>query len=392
MKYRMRRVQWLAIVGMLVGLGACDDSQPANGSTCTPACRTGYTCVGGACVSACNPACGASEQCVADATGARCTAITPGTDSGLPGTDATSQSDTPATMDVVVTPTDVPPGTDVQTPPSDNPVVTADAGDAATRAPCGATGQPCCNTTSCTGANLCNNISHVCEAYTPEAGECTTTGTCPSGQVCTYAGAVCAGGTRVCLRCLAAPAGGMPAGSACGGTMPVNCATGICANNLCTRTCVPGPEGDAACRAADPQTSCAELRGRALVDGGVGPIAVYGACIRSCHRDADCTNGQKCGLSRSDITDTLIQVCRNPFGAIASGAVCPLSPVPDAGRDDPAMYCQSEQCFGTAPNTYCAAFCATDADCPGSTYACMEVPFFRPSNLGTVPIRMCQRR
>lgn len=33
--------------------------------TCAPACRTGYTCVDGACVSACNPPCDANQVCVA---------------------------------------------------------------------------------------------------------------------------------------------------------------------------------------------------------------------------------------------------------------------------------------------------------------------------------------
>ena len=37
---------------------------PASGDkTCFPACRAGFTCVGGACVSACNPPCAASETC-----------------------------------------------------------------------------------------------------------------------------------------------------------------------------------------------------------------------------------------------------------------------------------------------------------------------------------------
>jgi hypothetical protein len=39
------------------------DSEPQP-AQCTPACRSGYVCIDGACVSACNPACADDERCV----------------------------------------------------------------------------------------------------------------------------------------------------------------------------------------------------------------------------------------------------------------------------------------------------------------------------------------
>jgi hypothetical protein len=39
------------------------DSTPAGDVACVPACRAGYLCHQGACVSACNPPCGAAEVC-----------------------------------------------------------------------------------------------------------------------------------------------------------------------------------------------------------------------------------------------------------------------------------------------------------------------------------------
>lgn len=39
---------------------------PATGAQCVPACRSGYICVQGQCVSACNPPCPAGQQCTAE--------------------------------------------------------------------------------------------------------------------------------------------------------------------------------------------------------------------------------------------------------------------------------------------------------------------------------------
>lgn len=47
----------------LLSVIGCSDPE----ATCEPACRDGFACVRGACVSACNPACAAGERCTSDA-------------------------------------------------------------------------------------------------------------------------------------------------------------------------------------------------------------------------------------------------------------------------------------------------------------------------------------
>lgn len=78
----MHRGSWIgtaalavAVIGMAAGTasaqqGAPPGSQPAPGTPgssagCTPACRSGYICYQGQCISACNPPCAAGEQCTA---------------------------------------------------------------------------------------------------------------------------------------------------------------------------------------------------------------------------------------------------------------------------------------------------------------------------------------
>jgi len=57
----MRRLV-VSLALSVLALG-CGDPDPS----CEPACRDGFACVRGTCVSACNPACGAGETCTADA-------------------------------------------------------------------------------------------------------------------------------------------------------------------------------------------------------------------------------------------------------------------------------------------------------------------------------------
>jgi hypothetical protein len=53
---------------------------PPPTNACVPGCRSGFTCVGGACISACNPPCAAGTECVGDANTAQCapTSLPPG--------------------------------------------------------------------------------------------------------------------------------------------------------------------------------------------------------------------------------------------------------------------------------------------------------------------------
>jgi hypothetical protein len=68
----MRAVAAAIVVVAALGSGAAAD--PGAGEACFPACRDGYVCDAGTCISACNPACGDGETCTGDGT---CIARTP---------------------------------------------------------------------------------------------------------------------------------------------------------------------------------------------------------------------------------------------------------------------------------------------------------------------------
>lgn len=332
-------------------------------------------------MSACNPACSSTETCVVQGGAATCVANA--TDGGADVVDAT----TPDVEQPDVTQPDVPqadttPPTDVPPPMDMAPV---DGG----RPACGMTGQPCCNRYACSGNNFCSRSTMRCEAFTPEADECTTTATCATGLVCRF-GERCSGGERACLRCLAPVSMGAAEGASC---VSAVCAGGVCAPDVCRAACVPGAAGDAACRAINPRYFCSEFSSTFRnTDGGLAPVTLLGACVPGCQRNADCSGTTRCGMVGQGIPDTLTLYCRAPFGRLTSGMACPLTPTSDT---DPMQYCESGQCFNNGMSMTmgnCSAYCATDADCPSVFPHCRDIPFTRPSGMGsTVPIRMCDR-
>lgn len=54
------------VVGLLLPLQSAVAQEAVSSPQCEPACRAGYVCVRGACVSACNPQCGPDERCGAN--------------------------------------------------------------------------------------------------------------------------------------------------------------------------------------------------------------------------------------------------------------------------------------------------------------------------------------
>ncbi len=60
---------WIVVMVMVMALAlprvarAQPEAQPAPTDVCTPACRSGYLCHQGTCISACNPVCGDTEVC-----------------------------------------------------------------------------------------------------------------------------------------------------------------------------------------------------------------------------------------------------------------------------------------------------------------------------------------
>ncbi len=83
-------------LGMLTAIG-CSDPE----ASCEPACRDGFACVRGACVSACNPACAASERCTSDA---RC--VPADLDANEGAIDATTTNDVRSDDDASSSPSD----------------------------------------------------------------------------------------------------------------------------------------------------------------------------------------------------------------------------------------------------------------------------------------------
>jgi len=59
----MRRAIGFGITIALTVASAAAAAQPAPGGDCVPACRAGFLCSAGTCVSACNPPCAAGEAC-----------------------------------------------------------------------------------------------------------------------------------------------------------------------------------------------------------------------------------------------------------------------------------------------------------------------------------------
>jgi hypothetical protein len=267
----------------------------------------------------------------------------------------------------------------VDTGPRD--VTALDAADAA-RPPCGALGQPCCQNRVCTSASVCDTVAMRCVAYTPIMNECTATLRCTGGEIC---GGIYLCGDRPCLLCVMP--GPRPLGAAC--TTADQCASDFCANGVCTAPCLVGSTGDTACAAMGARMICGQFTSRARADGGTGTISTFGGCVTSCVRDADCASGTICRLQRNDFEDRLDQVCSAPSGGLAAGAACDPNPPATATS---AMFCGNSQCLATGDHTgYCAPFCAADADCPSSAYACITYMFGRPSGLSQ-NIRMCTRR
>jgi cold shock CspA family protein len=260
-------------------------------------------------------------------------------------------------------------------------VARPDAADVPADVPCGATGQVCCQSRVCLGANICDTTMMRCVAYTPVpmSGECTTSLTCTSGDVC---GGIYTCGARPCLLCVMP--GPRALGAAC--SSRDDCASVFCAAGLCSRPCSIGPTGDSSCASVTPGTICGQFLSRPMI---AGPISVFGACLRSCANDSTCGAGSICRLIRNDYHDRLDTVCASPVGAIAPGAACDPNPT---GTITAAVLCTNNQCTPTGEHTgYCSPFCSVDTDCPSSAYACIGLSFGRPSG-STQVIRMCIRR
>lgn len=418
------RARWL--LGLFLAASGCFDDGASTPTPCHPACRDGYTCVYGTCLSLCNPPCGAGSRCVqldvdrgtcvSDATDAAAAsdAKTPATDAVLAtdvATDDASPTDAATPPDVTAAdvtfadlpgddvsitdvPTDRPPmdaefvdvpeatdASDVTDAPA--PDVTRDVPPTDTGARCGHAGERCCAGISCFPGAFC--VGERCAAYAAAPSECLSNQECLLGRVCA-GGRSC--GTnpdwRWCYQCLNNP-GVARFGDPC--RTYADCATGVCNLGRCTYACDPGVAGDMQCADLGVRNGrCAEIiYGLPPVSDAGAPRAwqVQGACELGCTRNGDCATGTVCVPISGDLNDRIAFICSTTRATAVAGTPCMWG-------DD----CQSGMCIaGANPRggAACSAPCTVDGDCPGTAPVCSPIRLFT-SNGTPVQTRGCLPR
>ncbi|MDP3278421.1 MAG: hypothetical protein Q8Q09_24745 [Deltaproteobacteria bacterium] len=385
-----------AVVALALWASACGTPAP---TACNPACREGFTCVAGACVSACNPGCSASERC--DSTGgrARCVAATDGavqdsgTDTGsvpspdAEGPDASVVPDGSA-MDAEVPDATTMGGDSAMTSDSamgmdgaarDSAASSDAAGDAAVA--CGSAGQRCCER-YCSPGLVCEVLTGAmtgtCVAPTRSMGECSSSSDCSGTTPRCRVGLSC--GDHPCHLCGAAP---MPGTVAFGGTCANSeeCASGFCFGGFCSTLCAPGSAGDARCGAMRAGSICSGVSTTVTVTmppPNRTSTLTYGACRPGCTLASDCVGATVCAPTLNYPQDRLDFICRTPSaGLLAGGAVCTTG-----------SQCSSSVCVGFGGSGRCFQGCRVNTDCPASAPSCLDISWFRPLG-GAQPGRAC---
>lgn len=128
----MRSILLAGLVACLWQLGCSSSNGPPQ---CQPACRSGFKCVGGTCVSACNPECPPTQECVVSASGATCFTLV--MDAGTDSTDAIDSrpSDAPGDANQTDAQTDSSPPDTPADAAADQPIDTSDGSGDASDAP-----------------------------------------------------------------------------------------------------------------------------------------------------------------------------------------------------------------------------------------------------------------
>lgn len=346
----MRLYGWIGLTALSLLLPACGGDSQANIETggCVPACRAGFTCVGGSCVSACNPPCASRESCSVIGGAAVCL----GLDGGAPVTDAGAVA------------TDLGVGADVPAGPVDVPPAATDA------AGCGHPGEACCDLRYCAMGAEClatvmdsRIVAGTCRTAVPGVRECAR----PAD--CTTAGEVCGGpiqsGEHLCFQC-GRPTGTLPMGSACTGS--AMCASGLCALRQCSSPCAT----DADCAALLPGAVCTAVRYTNTLSTTQSVLVTRTVCVRGCSRNADCTGGQVCHPALNRVTDHTDFICQDPSPMTApAGTPC------SSGETCQSSLCPPPLAAGRA--SACTAPCVLDADCPAAAPRCAEYAVARPS-------------
>lgn len=342
----MRARGWSALALLALSLG-CGGNATADGdrAACTPACRTGFVCAAGACVSACNPPCSAQETCV----GSGASAVCLGPDAGAPSSD------------LGVTPADV---------PADAPVATDVAAPPADAAGCGHPGEACCDLRYCAMGAECAAtvrdgvvVAGTCRVAAPGVRECARP------EDCTTAGEVCGGpvvsGAHLCFQC--GPASGtLPLLAAC--TASAACASGLCSLRQCSTPCAT----DAECAARAPGAVCTAVRYANTLSSTESVFVTRTVCVRGCARNADCPSPQVCRPALNRVTDHMDFICTDaPPMTSPAGTPCA------SGETCESSLCPAAMTAGRPSR--CTTPCAADTDCPALAPRCVDYLVQRPS-------------
>lgn len=275
-------------------------------------------------------------------------------------TDRGPVTDAPADRGTTTdTPVDRGPGTDV--PRDTGPM---DAGPP----PCGREGQPCCFDVCAAGLRC---LADRCQRYTLDTGECFHDSQCPAGRVC--AGPQFCTGGRSCFRCTEALSSATGRDTTC--MTYTSCATGLCINGRCTASCRYGTTGDTECQTFAANHVCAQtIFGVPPFDAGTAAAwETRGACVPSCARNADCTNGRVCVVNGDYVGDRTRFICSTTTRMGAAGARC------TSFRD-----CQSGLCVNGAfadGTSACTAPCVNNADCPAAAPRCTFIDYYTPNGV-----------
>jgi hypothetical protein len=356
---RLRGHLGLATLWLLGSVG-CGGNAEADGEmgACAPACRSGYACVGGSCVSACNPPCAGHETCVGNAAAAACRPD----DAGAVPADAPSPAG------------DAGPGLDAAAVP--DATTPADAADGAG---CGQPGLACCDLRYCAAGAECVAtvrdgaiVGGTCRAAPAGANECARP------EDCTGAGEVCGGpvvsGAHLCFQCVR-PTGTLGLLAAC--TSSAACASGLCTLRQCSTPCGT----DAECAARSPGAVCTAVRYTNTISATESVLVTRTVCVRGCARNADCPGGQVCHPALNRVTDHLDFICQDTAAMTGpAGTPCVSGEV-----------CQSALCpaaLTAGRPSVCTAPCVTDGDCPAAAPRCADYLVLRPSG-ATQPARGC---
>ncbi len=396
-----RRVLWAMILGAAVAVVGCGSGD--NGSVaapCVPACRDGYACSFGNCVSACNPPCGPTELCAVVASIPGCVsrdaaaptdATAPPVDVVIPPMDASAGTDVwpmdvtapddgslppDASTDAPVMDapgmdgahTDTPTGTDVS-PASDGDVFDVGTLPDTTPVPCGALGQLCCDTLACLGGLICDTSAGHCVTLMSQPGECHRASDCHGGSVC---GGPSGCAPRWCYLCQVAM-GVARWDAPCTGAS--QCASGVCFRGHCSAACDFGGTGDADCTAIAAGSRCvAMIFGLPPIsDAGIPATwQTFGACTPGCARNADCGAGRVCLPTANLLLDRLDLTCGTTTVAGTAGTPC-----------TDGSTCASGLCilgaFADGGGGACTAPCVTNADCPAAAPVCSPITYETPS-------------